>query len=164
MMTNATYGHCSILIVEDCEDAVPALQIALESYYACPVHHVPDGALAVEYLLAAYPTPLAIVTDLNLPAMHGFELIERIRQSKSWSRIPIIVISADTDPLTPRRAREVGADAFFQKPYSPGAICRSLDGILHDKHHDEIQPSSPQARPADPHPGGSAGSGSNRPE
>src|ERR1035438_4940744 len=45
----------------------------------------------------------AMVTDLNMPGMDGYELIRRVRADKRLSDMPIIVVSADTDPATPER-------------------------------------------------------------
>jgi CheY-like chemotaxis protein len=130
-----------ILIVDDCEDAVPALQIALETFYHCKVRHSPDGAHALDLLAQAGEQPLAIITDLNLPETDGYELIGSLRANGQWAHTPIIVISADTHPQTPGRVRELGADAFFAKPYSPAGVCQSLERILHAK--DEHRNSAP---------------------
>jgi len=135
-----------ILIVDDCEDAVPALQIALESFYHCKVRHSPDGAHALELLSRSEAQPLAVITDLNLPETDGFELIGSLRANGLWAHTPIIVISADTHPQTPGRVRALGADAFFAKPYSPAGVCQTLERILHAK--DERR--NPAPVPGDP--------------
>jgi len=72
----------------------------------------------------------AIVTDLNMPRMDGFELIRRVRGDQRLRATPIIVISADTDPRTPERVTQLGASAFFPKPYSPAEVRRKLEQIL----------------------------------
>ena len=72
----------------------------------------------------------AIVTDLNMPRMDGFELIRRIRQHERLRATPIIVVSADTDPDTPHRISQLGVSAFFSKPYSPAQVRRKLEQIL----------------------------------
>ncbi len=122
-----------ILIVEDCAEAVPALQIALEAFYECPVKHAINGSLALEFLGAASAAPLAVITDLNLPGVDGYELIRHIRSNRQLSQTPILVISADTDPRTSDRVRSLGADVFFSKPYSPAGVCQSLEKILDAK-------------------------------
>jgi CheY-like chemotaxis protein len=72
----------------------------------------------------------AIVTDLNMPRMDGFEMIRRIREDHALSGTPIIVVSADTDPGTPERVAELGVSAFFSKPYSPAQVRRTVEQIL----------------------------------
>jgi CheY-like chemotaxis protein len=135
--TGETPAEPFILIVDDCEDAVPALEIALQTFYHCNVRHSPNGAHALATLTNSDQQPLAIITDLNLPDTDGYQLIGSLRGNGQWAHTPIIVISADTHPQTPGRVRELGADAFFSKPYSPAGICQSLERILHakDEHH-----------------------------
>jgi CheY-like chemotaxis protein len=72
----------------------------------------------------------AVVTDLNMPRVDGFELIRRIREDRRLSTTPIVVVSADTDPDTPERVARLGVSAFFPKPYSPAALRRKLEQIL----------------------------------
>ena len=61
---------------------------------------LPDGNwLDVLHLVRENPGELeVIVTDLNMPRMDGFELIRRVRADQRLSSLPIIVVSADTDP------------------------------------------------------------------
>jgi two-component system chemotaxis response regulator CheY len=122
-----------ILIVEDCDEAVAALQIALETFYQCPVLHSPDGLHALETLAAEQIAPLAVITDLNLPGVSGYSIIEHIRSDRKLRQTPVVVISADTDPGASKRVRALGADAFFPKPYSPAGVCQSLEKILDAK-------------------------------
>ena len=72
----------------------------------------------------------AIVTDLNMPRMDGFELIRRVRSDGRLPGTPIVVVSADTDPATPRRIAQMGVDAYFAKPFSPAEVRRKLEQIL----------------------------------
>ena len=67
-----------------------------------------------------------------MPHMDGFELIERVRAGGPGTRVPIIVVSGDSDPDTPERVRRLGADAYFAKPYSPAAVRETLERLLHE--------------------------------
>jgi CheY-like chemotaxis protein len=44
--------------------------------------------------------------------------------------MPIVVVSADTDPATPQRVAQLGVSAFFAKPFSPAEVRRKLEQIL----------------------------------
>jgi CheY-like chemotaxis protein len=70
------------------------------------------------------------VLDLHMPAMDGFELIRRIRGDARYARVPIIVVSADTDPRTPERTYRLGANAYFSKPCSPASVRHKLEELL----------------------------------
>ena len=120
----------TILIVEDSDTCAETLQIALESIPGLKtlVLQNLDAALAAlrneDYDIAA------LVTDLNLPRHDGFELIRVLRAEARYSRLPVLLISGDTDPHLPQHALARGADAFFSKPYSPAAVRRKLEQLL----------------------------------
>lgn len=66
--------------------------------------------------LLPHTHPHAIITDLIMPVMDGFEFIQRIRNMKMFMDIPILVLSAKTSPADKERANKVGATAFINKP------------------------------------------------
>lgn len=76
------------------------------------------------------PQVCAIVTDIHLGEMDGFELIEHVRSDPRYAEVPIIVVSGDTDRTTPARVSQLGANAFFEKPYSPQRVCESMQRLL----------------------------------
>ena len=119
----------AVLIVEDSENSAATLEIAFLGIPGVSVL-VANSAIEALRILKNGSAVQAIVTDLNMPSMDGFELIRRIRQDRKLSRTPIIVISADTDPGTPERIAKLGVSAFFPKPYSPAQVRRKLEQIL----------------------------------
>jgi CheY-like chemotaxis protein len=62
--------------------------------------------------------------------MDGFELIARVRSQPRNPPLPIVVISGDNDPRTLARLAELGADAYFPKPYSPAEVRQKLEQLL----------------------------------
>lgn len=124
-------GDASVLIVEDSENNAATLEIAILGIPGVAVRTVSSGLEALRFLNGDGGGVRAIVTDLNMPRMDGFELIRRIRQHERLSATPIIVVSADTDPDTPGRISQLGVSAFFSKPYSPAQVRRKLEQILH---------------------------------
>jgi CheY-like chemotaxis protein len=72
----------------------------------------------------------ALVTDLHMPWMDGFELVRRVRSDSSLAGLPVIVVSGDTDPRTPERVSQMGVNAFFSKPYSPAEVREKLEHLL----------------------------------
>lgn len=126
----------TVLIVEDSDTSADTLEIALLSLPGVSVEHVRSGRNA--WLLLQQERVSAIITDLHMPHMDGFELIERVRAAAPATYVPIIVVSGDSDPDTPDRVRRLGADAYFAKPYSPAAVRETLERLLH-----ENPPSSP---------------------
>jgi len=120
----------TVLIVEDSDTSADTLEIALLSLPDVSVAHAATGRKA--WQLIQNQRVAAIVTDLHMPHMDGFELIERVRAAGGAARVPIIVISGDSDPGTPDKVRRLGADAYFAKPYSPAAVRETLERLLHE--------------------------------
>jgi len=118
-----------ILVVEDSENSAAMLEIAFSGIPDAFVTMAPS-ALEAWRILHDGTAVRAIVTDLNMPCMDGYELIRRVREDRRLAATPIIVVSADTDPATPDRIAALGVDAFFPKPFSPAQIRRRLEQIL----------------------------------
>ena len=123
-------GDSAVLIVEDSENSAATLEIAFLGIPGVSVLMASSGFEALRILDGDGCGIRAIVTDLNMPRMDGFELIRRVRQNRKLYATPIIVVSADTDPTTPDRIAQLGVSAFFAKPYSPAQVRRKLEQIL----------------------------------
>lgn len=119
-----------VLVVEDSENSAALLEIALSGIPGVSVKLASSAVEAWSLLSGAGSAFRAIVTDLNMPRMDGFELIRRIRGDRRLCGTPIIVVSADTDPNTPQRIMQLGVSAFFPKPYSPAKVRRKLEQLL----------------------------------
>ncbi len=119
-----------VLIVEDSENSAAMLEIALGGIPGVSIHLATSALEALRILDGSGPAVQAIVTDLNMPRMDGFELIRRVRQNEKLSGTPIIVVSADTDPATPQRIAQLGVSAFFPKPFSPAQVRRKVEQLL----------------------------------
>jgi CheY-like chemotaxis protein len=120
----------TVLIVEDAESCATTLEIALLAIPRIHVRVAATARQALELLASAGAGICALVTDLNLPSMDGFELIERVRSDSRTSRLPIIVVSGDSDPRTPERIHRLGVDGYFGKPYSPAQIRQRVEQLL----------------------------------
>ena len=124
-----------VLIVEDSETCAETLQIALELIPGIEVRSIHSSVAAIDFLRGRDNEIAAIVTDLNLPQNggspgDGLDLIRQIRAEPRFARLPIVLISGDSDPRLSERALAQGADAFFPKPYSPAAVRRKLEQLL----------------------------------
>ena len=120
----------TILIIEDCESFAAPLEIALAAIDGMDVLHLLTAQEAFEMLTEGARKVVALVTDLHLAQADAFDLIEQIRRDQRYLKLPILVVSGDTDPDTPSRLVRLGADAYFTKPYSPLEIRRVLEVLL----------------------------------
>jgi len=119
----------TIVIVEDSED-VAALEFALAGLPGVSVLKLPDGRSLMNALRSDSLNLAAIVTDLNLPFYDGFEILEAVRKHSRYAKIPIVVITGDGRRDVPARAKQLGANAFFPKPYSPAEVRRALEALI----------------------------------
>lgn len=122
----------TVLIVDDNDCFSAALEVALLGIPELDVCTV-GSAHAALGKLAEDPSVAALITDLHMPRIDGFELITRVRSDSRHERLPIMVISGDSDRTTPDRVRRLGANAYFSKPYSPQAVRHTLEQLLHEE-------------------------------
>jgi len=117
--------------VEDNALCVEPLEVALLRRSDLEVRVVSTAQEALNFLAVTKTPVAALITDLHLrlSRIDGFELIERVRAQPCLAQLPIIVISGDSEPETPRRVAALGA-AYFGKPYSPGAVRQALEQLL----------------------------------
>lgn len=119
---------CTVLIVDDAEQCADTLEVALFGLSGVDVVAAESAEQALQLMLER--RVCAMITDLHLPRMSGFDLIRRVRELPGYTGVPILVISGDSDPGTPERIRALGANAFFPKPYSPSAVRKKLEILL----------------------------------
>jgi CheY-like chemotaxis protein len=117
-----------VLIVDDAEQCAETLEVALFGLSGVDVLAADSAEQALQFMVQQ--PVCAMITDLHLPHMNGFDLIRQVRALPGYARIPILVISGDSDPGTPERIRALGANAFFPKPYSPSAVRKKLELLL----------------------------------
>jgi len=123
----------AILIVEDSPQMATNLEIALAGLDGLDIRVAGSGAEALSLLdEPAVLDVAAVVTDLEMPKLDGYELIERLRADPRFERLPIIVSSGSSDPDWPAKARRLGANACFLKPYSPLELKRRLKSLLEE--------------------------------
>src|SRR5579884_1350665 len=118
----------TILLVDDAEDCIATLDVALQTLPGVTIRSAPSAEDALAVL--ERETISAMITDLQLPGMNGIELIGRVREEPRFRGMPIVAISAAADPDAPRAALHSGANAFFRKPFSPGAVRRKLEELI----------------------------------
>lgn len=101
-----------ILVVED-DTAVRNLITTTLETHDYRFHAVSSGEEAI--LEAASHNPDVVLMDLGLPDLDGIQVIKKIR---TWSNMPIIVISARSEDMDKIEALDAGADDYLTKPFS----------------------------------------------
>src|SRR5690606_35593081 len=114
----------TILLLEDNVELRTLLQQALE----LGDHSILSGSTGADglRLLEAQPiAPDAIICDMNMSEMDGVTFIGHVRSNPKWANTFIIILSGKE--ASGETAKESGADAFMQKPFSVVALNRLLD-------------------------------------
>lgn len=120
----------SILVIEDDEFVRQTLidMLQLNGFSVVAADNGTDGLA-----LARRKPPTLIITDVNMPGMTGFELLEIFRDDEVLRLIPVIVISAKVDRAATRRGMELGAADFITKPFTEAELLHSIVTRLEKK-------------------------------
>ena len=119
-----------ILIVED-DNAVANLIAATLETQDYAYKRAENGAGAVMEALSCKPD--VVLLDLGLPDTDGVEIIKKIR---SWSNMPIIVVSARSEDFDKVSALDAGADDYLTKPFSVDELLARLRVALRRVRYD----------------------------
>lgn len=123
-MTNAPVSRSTVLLVEDHADSRLMYVEFLTDQFE--VFEAADGVAALEVLAGNVPDVL--VTDLALPRMDGFALIERVRTDPRLADMSIIALSGYSAGEHEQRARALGAERVLQKPCLPEELAEAVAG------------------------------------
>jgi CheY-like chemotaxis protein len=131
----------TILLVDDSEDDHALMRFALkQAGVRNPVRELYSGQEAIAYLSGQgeyadrerYPLPCLIITDLKMTGVDGFELLEWLTQHQEFFRVPKLVLSASAHEGDEKRARELGACAYFVKPSQLNDLVKTVVDMNED--------------------------------
>lgn len=120
-------GRTRVLMIDDDKKLCRLVATYLEplGFQVAAIHNGPDG---VERATAAGPdAPHAIILDVMLPGIDGFEVLRRIRQK---STVPILMLTARGDETDRIVGLEVGADDYLPKTFSTRELLARLRAVL----------------------------------
>jgi len=113
----------TVLVVDDSISVRKSLQTLLESKNV-RVYSAKDGAEALNILENKHVD--IVITDLEMPVMHGYELISRLRKDYRFKDLPIIVLTSRGTKKHQEKAIDLGADGFIIKPFDDKTITELL--------------------------------------
>ena len=116
--------HGTILVVDDDDSMREAIERLLDA-----AGFASAGYASAEALLAGggIGSALCIISDIKLPAMSGFELLNELRGLGLLT--PVIIITAHDSAAMRNAAKEQGAAAYLAKPFMSRALLAAIDGI-----------------------------------
>ncbi|MBK8856784.1 MAG: HAMP domain-containing histidine kinase [Opitutaceae bacterium] len=119
-----------ILVVDDDEAVRQTLADMLE-LNGFRVITAANGTEGLQF--ARRDRPTLIITDVNMPGLTGYELLEALRHDEILRTIPVIVISAKADRAATRQGMELGAADFITKPFTESEVLHSIATRLEKK-------------------------------
>ena len=88
-----------------------------------------DGAHGLEVLGGLSPD--VIITDINMPRLDGFGLIEAMRERPRFRDMPILVLTTESSDEKKVRARQAGATGWIVKPFDPDRLASAIRRVSH---------------------------------
>jgi signal transduction histidine kinase/DNA-binding response OmpR family regulator len=126
---NTKHGGINILIVDDHPEVREYLKLLITKSYN--VVEAENGIKALE-VLNQQKIDL-VVTDLMMPWMDGFELLESMRENEEFQNIPVLVVSARNDEEDKFKVLGRGVNDILQKPFSHEELMLRLNNLLEQK-------------------------------
>jgi DNA-binding response OmpR family regulator len=118
--------NMKILMVEDDAATVESVRLSLEIYLPTITLEATDsGQEALQKL--SQDNYNGVLVDLGLPDIDGIELIEKIR---SFSQVPVVVLSARNNPEVISQTLKLGANGYVTKPYDCWNLLKLLDNKI----------------------------------
>lgn len=116
-----------ILVVEDDEKS-RRLLVDVLGHHGYEVTAVETGELGLER--STFELPNAVLLDIQLPGINGFEVLWRLRQLQGGAKVPILAVTASVMDHDRRRIMEAGFDAYVPKPVNIRELLRILNRML----------------------------------
>jgi two-component system chemotaxis response regulator CheY len=117
-----------ILVVDDSPTMRRMIISSMRELSPVQFEQAGSGLEAIEKL-ALFRFDL-IILDLNMPDMHGMEVLQFIRRHEMYREIPVVILTTKSDENTRSAAIEAGATMFTTKPYEPAEFAGSIKKLL----------------------------------
>ncbi len=117
-----------ILVVDDSPTIRRMVIASLRGLRDVEFDEANNGLEAIERLALA-PVSLLFL-DLNMPDIHGLEVIEFVRRHQAYSEIPICVLTTRGDEESRSQVFEAGANVYLTKPFTPQELVAQANRLL----------------------------------
>ncbi|HEY2614668.1 MAG TPA: response regulator [Chthoniobacterales bacterium] len=121
-------SQCDVLYIEDDLANFTLVERILEFRQPLKLLHARRGESGVE--MAQKHRPKLILLDLNLPDIHGSEVLQRLQKDPATAQVPVVVLSADATPSQIERLLSAGARNYLTKPFDIDPFLAVVDEIV----------------------------------
>jgi chemotaxis protein histidine kinase CheA/ActR/RegA family two-component response regulator len=117
-----------ILVVDDSPSVRRVVSNMLKQH-GWEVQMARDGVEALEMISAE--TPAAVLLDIEMPRMDGYELIATVRAQEQYRTLPLVVLTSRAAAKHQQRAMQLGASAYVVKPYQDEELVNTLNALVY---------------------------------
>jgi two-component system chemotaxis response regulator CheY len=118
----------NVLVVDDSATMRRMVMVSLRELTGVKFFEAGNGLEAIERLAIA-PIDM-ILLDLNMPDMHGMEVVRFVKAHAAYRAIPIVVLTTRGDEDTRGAALAAGASLYLTKPFEPGTLVGHAKNLL----------------------------------
>ena len=118
--TAAQEGHAFMILIVDDDSDVRRMYGSYFTYVGARTLSARNGAEALELIRRGRPD--AVLLDLSMPRMTGWDLLKELRGDAATARLPVVVITGHVGPGVEREVLAAGADRFLTKPCLPHVV------------------------------------------
>ncbi len=123
--------QCDVLYIEDDPGTFASVKLLLGSKRGLKVLRATNGETGVAF--AQTCSPNLILLDLDLPDIHGSEVIQRLQKEQASAGVPVVVVSGDATPSQIERLLVLGARNYLTKPLMAEPFLAVIDEVLEEK-------------------------------
>ena len=116
-----------ILVVDDSPSVRRVVGNMLKQH-GWEVHMARDGVEALD--LISQQTPAAVLLDIEMPRMDGYELIATVRAQEQYRTLPMVVLTSRAATKHQQRAIQLGASSYVVKPYQDEELINILNALI----------------------------------
>ena len=118
----------TLLYVEDKPESLELIRQIIARHPQCNLLTADNGTLGIKMARSALPE--VMLTDINLPDISGFQVLESLRSDPATAHIPVIAISANAMPLSVEKGLEAGFFRYITKPIKLDEFMEALTEVL----------------------------------
>lgn len=133
----APSGASRILLVEDNENLRDYIQLILSESYQ--ITATENGRAALNWLEKAESPPDLILSDVMMPLMDGFQLLERLKGDDRWRHIPVVMLTARSGLHDKLHALRIGVDDYLLKPFEEEELMARIDNLLRNASRRQVE-------------------------
>ena len=114
-----------ILLVDDVSTNLKCVSLILKNKYKLTM--VKSGKEALDFLKNAIPD--LVLLDIHMQEMDGYEVMQHMNENPETAKIPVILLTADTEKGSEERGIELGAVGFIRKPFEPQVLLDCIEAV-----------------------------------